>query len=402
MTVRRKPPTPPASLPVLLVIYALGGLLATDTYLPSLPMLPEVFGTTEGEVQFTMTAYFAGVMVANLFYGPLSDRYGRRPVLLGGGVAFLAATLICAAATSIESLTIGRFLQGASVCSLTVTSRATVRDLYDDARVTKLNAYIAMAEGIAPAIGPVIGAEVLVLLGWRWNFYLVFLIAGAALFALFFVLPESNVRKNRHALRMGPVIRIYARILLTRDFLGPVLAAGFVFGGLMLYITAAPFLLIDVMELTEREFAVTQAALVLLYIAGLVAASRLISTIGPKPLLFAGLMAIAGGGCTMHALAMAGFGGYWAFVSPFGLYAIGIGLAMAPMLTRALSVHPQATGSVAALLGTVTMGCAFLGSHLVIWVYDGTTAPIAMALAAISLGAVLIYAVTYWRYTSPR
>ena len=113
-------------------------------------------------------------------------------------------------------------------------------------------------------------------------------------------------------------------------------------------------------------------------------------------------MAIAGGGCTMQALSMAGFGGFWAFVAPFGLYAIGIGLAMAPMLTRALSVHPQATGSVAALLGTVTMGCAFLGSHLVIWIYDGTTGPIATALAAISLGAVLIYAVTYWRHTSPR
>ena len=398
----RRRPIPPAILPWLLVTYALGGLLATDTYLPSMPLLAAVFDTSANHVQFTMTAYFAGVLLANPFYGPVSDRYGRRPVLLLGGVGFLLATLTCAMATSIEMLTVGRFLQGASVCSLTVTSRATVRDLYDDTKVTRLNGYIAMAEGIAPAIGPVIGAEILLLLGWRWNFYMVFVIAGLALAALFLVLPESNVRPNRRALQLRPMLRVYLRILFTRDFLGPVLSAGLVFGSLMLYVTAAPALIIDVMGYTEREFAQTQAAIVAAYIMGLVVTTRLIGRFGPRPFLISGLVLIAISSIVMMALAWAGFGGFLAFVIPFGFYTLGIGLALAPMMTRALSVSRAATGSVASLLGTITMACAFLGSYIVVEVYDGTTTPIVTAVAVMSVGALAIYAATYWRHHPKR
>lgn len=394
----RKRPTPPPVLPFLLVAYALAGLLATDAYLPSLPLLEGVFQASAGDVQFTMTAYFAGVCIANLFYGPLSDGYGRRPILLLGGVGFLLATLTCAAAFSIEMLMVGRFLQGATVCSLTVTSRATVRDLYDDTRVTRLNAYIAMAEGIAPALGPVIGAEILIQLGWRWNFFLVLAMAGAALLALFLVLPESNVRRTRRALQLRPVLRVYMSILYTRDFLGPVLCAGLVFGSLMLYVTAAPFLIIDVMGYSAREFGITQAAIVFVYVIGLVTTTRFIGRLGPRPFLVSGLVLVAGSSVVMMALAWAGFGGYLAFVVPFGAYTFGIGLALAPMMTRALSVSPRATGSVASLLGTITMGCAFLGSHIVVWVYDGTTTPIVTAVAIISVCALVIYAITYWRH----
>jgi len=394
MTEPPHPPKPSSALPVLLVVYALGGLLATDTYLPSMPMLSEVFGTTEQSVQFTLTAYFAGVTIANLFYGPLSDRYGRRPVLLGGGIFFLVATLVCALATSIEMLIFGRFAQGAAVCSLTVTSRATVRELYDDARVTKLNAYIAMAEGLAPALGPVIGAEILLLLGWRWNFFLVLVLAGLALIGLFFALPESNVRPNRDALRPWPIITVYGRLLMTRDFIGPVLAAGLIFGGLMLYITVAPFLIIDEMGLTPREFGQTQGGVVVAYMVGLITSTRLITRTGPVALLCLGLISIVAGGVSMLVLALTGYTGFWSFVLPFVAYALGIGIAMAPMLTRALSADRSATGSVAALLGTLTMACAYIGSQTATVIYDGTTLPVAWAIAGISVGAGIIYVVT--------
>lgn len=391
------PPNPPAVLPFLIIAYALGGLLATDTYLPSMPLLAEEFGTSGKEVQFTLSAYFAGITIANLFYGPLSDRYGRRPILLLGGIAFLMATFVCALATSIEMLTLGRFAQGAAVCSLTVTSRATIRELYDDARTTRLNAYVAMAEGLAPAVGPIIGAEILLLLGWRWNFYLVAAMAGLALLGLFFALPESNTQPNLYALRPGPMARIYGRLLTTRDFIGPVGASGLIFGGLMLYITAAPFLLIDEMGLTPRQFGQTQAAVVLTYIVGLVGTSRLIGRIGPKPLLNLGLVFVTLGGLGMLAMAMAGYTGFWGFVAPFAFYTLGIGVAMAPMLTWAMSANRAATGSVAALLGTLTMACAFLGSHAAIWIYDGRTLPIAIAIAGISCGAVAVYSLSRLR-----
>ncbi len=394
------PPVAPRSLPVLIVLYALGALLATDLYLPSMPLLAEEFGTTPASVQFTLTVYLLGVALANPFYGPLSDRFGRRPVLLLGGVAFLAATLICAYAPSIDVLTLGRFAQGAAVCSLTVTSRATIRELYDDSRVTRLTAYIAMAEGLAPAAGPIIGAEILLWLDWRWNFHLVLIVAGLALIGLFFALPESNVTPNRRALHLGPLLKIYGRLLVTRDFIGPVMAAGLVFGGLMLYITAAPFLLMDSLGLTPREFSQTQAAIVVAYIAGLVGTERLVGRISGQTLLTAGLGAIALGGASMLILTLAGRTGYWPVVAPFALYTFGIGIAMAPLLTRALSANRAATGTVASLLGTLTMSCAFLGSQIATVIYDGTNRPIAWAIGLAALGALAIYVLSERRRTA--
>ncbi len=387
-------PRPPKILPILIIVYALGALLATDLYLPSMPQLTQEFGTNTASVQFTLTAYLAGVALANPFYGPLSDRHGRRPELLLGGAAFLLATQACAFAVSIEMLTIGRFAQGCAVCSLTVTSRAAIRELYDDARVTKLTAYIAMAEGMAPAVGPIIGAEILLLLNWRWNFYLVFTLAGLALIGLFFTLPESNLHPNKRALHLGPLLAVYGRLLVTRDFIGPVAAAGLVFGGLMLYITAAPFLLIDGLGLTPREFSQTQAAVVVGYIAGLVGTSRLVGRVPQAWLLNAGLATVTAGGAAMLALALAGQNDFWAVVAPFALYTCGIGIAMAPLLTRALSANRAATGSVASLLGTLTMGCAYIGSQIATITYDGTSRPVAWAIGAAALGALAIYTIS--------
>jgi Bcr/CflA subfamily drug resistance transporter len=383
-------------LPALIIGYAIGALLSTDLYLPSMPLLTQEFGTQTSAVQQTLTVYLAGLTIANPFYGPLSDRYGRRPVMLYGGVAFLSATLICALSCSVNMLILGRFAQGATICSLTVTSRATIRELYDDARVTKLTAYIAMAEGIAPVVGPVIGAEILILASWRWNFILVFTITSFALVGLFFILPESNLNPNKQALKLRPLLLIYGRLLITLEFIGPVLAAGLVFGGLMLYITVAPFLLIDQLSLTPREFSQTQAGVVVGYILGLVWTSRLVHYCSQKKLLHVGLAAITLGSLSMLSLALCNISGFWAVIMPFVFYTFGIGIATAPLLTYALSTNRAATGSVAALLGTLTMGCAFLGSQTATIIYNGSILPVAWAISFAVLAALVVYTLSVY------
>lgn len=383
---------PPRYLPLLLVAYGISAMVVTDLYLPSMPLLARVFDTTDAQVQWTLTIYMGGFAGAQLIYGPLSDRFGRRPVLLWGGVAFLAATLLCGTARSIETLILARLAQGVAIASLFVTSKALIRELYDDATVVRVTAQISMVESLAPALGPIIGAEILTLLGWRWNFFSVAILASATLAALFLVLPESNQRLNRDALRIGPILATYAQLLRMRRFMAYVLPAGMIFGGLMVYLTSGSFLLIEERGLTPRQFAFAQGFTVACYFAGLMTTSRIVGRSGSLPLIRGGLIAVFLGGGAMATLGLAGIETAWAVIAPFAVFAFGIGLSVPPMMTMALSADSALVGALASLLGAIVMSCAFAGSLLANLIYDGTALSVAIPLGVMSTGAFLIYA----------
>ncbi|MEM7442605.1 MAG: multidrug effflux MFS transporter [Pseudomonadota bacterium] len=384
-------PKPPAILPFMIVMYALASLLTMDMYLPAMPTLQRVLHTSPGQVQLTMTVYLVGFAFSQLLYGPLSDRYGRRPVMLLGGAGFVGATVLCAIAPTIELLIIARFLQGLTIGSLTVTCRATLRELYEPKRGAKLLAYISMAEGLSLALGPIIGAEILLLAGWRWTFWIVAILAGAALLGLYFVLPESNRRKNRDALRAGPLVTTFVRLLTMRRFIGYVLPGGCAFAGLMAYYTVGSFLLRDA-GLSPREFSQMQAIVVVAYLGGLMASSRLIDRLGFGRLILVGFVTVTVGALSMLVFALAGSTSVWAIVGPLALYALGIGSCMAPLIMLALSVDASATGTVAALFGMLTMSIGGLGSLTAQLAYNGHVLSLAIPVACVAVAAVLLFA----------
>ncbi|MEO1224937.1 MAG: multidrug effflux MFS transporter [Pseudomonadota bacterium] len=384
-------PKPPVILPFLIVAYALASLLTMDMYLPAMPTLERVLQTTPGQVQLTMTVYLIGFAFSQLLYGPLSDRYGRRPVMLLGGLGFVIATILCAVSTTIEILIAARFLQGLTIGSLTVTCRATLRELYEPKRGTKLLAYISMAEGLSLAAGPIIGAEILLLAGWRWTFWVVAILAGSALIGLFFALPESNRRKNSQALHLRPLLTIFGRLLTTRRFIGYALPGGCAFAGLMAYYTVGSFLLRDA-GLTPREFSQMQAIVVIAYLSGLGASSRLVERFGFGRLIVGGFATVAIGALSMPALAFAGIDGVWAIVVPLAVYAVGIGSSMAPLIMLALSVNPAATGTVAATFGMLTMSIGGLGSLTAHLAYNGHVLSLAIPVACMAILSVVFFA----------
>ena len=176
----------------LLVLYNFSANLSNDIYLPSMPKLVEFFHSDAATLQFTMTDIDFGVAVPQLFFGPLTDRLGRRPVLILGGLCFLFATLICMSATQIQVLIIGRLLQGIGVCSLNVTTFSILVDLFDYKKRTQIMNKISLFGTLAPLIGPVLGGYILIYLGWRFNFSVVFALAFIGIIGLYFKLPESN------------------------------------------------------------------------------------------------------------------------------------------------------------------------------------------------------------------
>jgi len=385
-------PVPHRLLPTALVVYLIAGFVVTDLYLPSLPLIAEQFAAGETITQASLTLFLLGFAVGNLLFGPLSDRHGRKPIMAFGGIGFLAATLVCALAPSIETFVGARLAQGVMVASVMVVVQTMVRELYDDTKVVKVMSFIAMVEAVSPALAPVAGAEITLALGWRANFWLVLGAGALALLIALRLAPESLPREKRSRAGLAGVFATYVRLARRWDLMAPLLAAGFVFAGLMLYLTVGPFYFVSTLGLGERVFAVTQFVHVLFYIAGLTVTSRLSDRVPLTLLISSGFAATAVGGLGMVASALIFPDHLMTVAVPFAAYAFGIGLAMAPLITRALSADPTATGMVAALIGVVTIGCAFAGSLAAALAYDGGALSIAWPLALTAILAVTLYA----------
>ncbi len=244
----------PVLIPALLVSASFVSILSTDLYTPSLPHLQGVFETDAERVQLTMSLNLLGFALAQLLYGPLSDRIGRRPVLLGGMLGFALASLGCAFAGSIEALILARVLQGMTACAEAVVGYAVIRELYDEAGAVRVLGAYGMAIAFAPAIGPVIGGHMHVLFGWRSNF---FLLTGLILVVAFLIwrkLPETLRQPDPGAVDPRRILRGYLALLGDSAFMAYALIAGMVIAGLFAMVTAFPFLFIERMGVRTEHY----------------------------------------------------------------------------------------------------------------------------------------------------
>jgi DHA1 family bicyclomycin/chloramphenicol resistance-like MFS transporter len=221
-------------IPILLIIFNFTANLSNDIYLPSLPRLIQVFHTSANTVQLTMTIWFAGVAIPQLFFGPLTEKYGRRPILMWGGVCFVISSLLCCVASSIHMLLIARFFQGVGVCSLNVTSFSILSDLYAYKQRIKIMTQISICGTLAPLIGPIIGGYILTLLGWRENFMLIFSLGLISLIGLKLSLPETNLELNTEATKLKRVAANYLSLLKTHGFLTHLIPYCLMLGGLFI------------------------------------------------------------------------------------------------------------------------------------------------------------------------
>src|SRR3546814_190333 len=228
--------TSPGSIALLTFMVALNQM-CMGLYLPSMPSMAEALRTSVGQVQLTLTVFVAGFAVSQLVWGPVTDRFGRRPTLLIGLAVFTVASVACALAGTVEQLTVFRFFQAIGACAGQVVSRSIVRDTTEGAESAKVMSYISLAMSLSPAITPSVGGQLHALFGWRSNFVL--LAATGLLLATITVwrLPETTRRKVRDATSPVPMPRNYGRLLRDRSYVGYILVIGGMFGCLMAYQT---------------------------------------------------------------------------------------------------------------------------------------------------------------------
>ncbi len=226
----------------ILVMIIVGSFIALDLYIPSLPSITHYFATTTGNVKLTITIYLLSFLLLQLVYGPLSDAFGRRKMILTGLSVYALGSIFCVFAPTIHWLIWGRFLQGAGVAAGASLVRVILRDIYEGKKLAQTISVVSSVIAVTPAIAPTIGGYVEYYLGWRWSFIIMLIYVSTMLVMMFFVLPESNKNQQRHALHPKTIFYSYKKLFLQRYFMGYVICSGMGLAGMIMYYSLTPFL----------------------------------------------------------------------------------------------------------------------------------------------------------------
>tara|TARA_R100000005_G_scaffold96605_1_gene85056 strand:- start:3852 stop:5057 length:1206 start_codon:yes stop_codon:yes gene_type:complete len=367
------------------------GPLSTDMYLPTFPSLAEFFSASAAEVQLTLSVFSFGIGVCQLIYGPLTDRFGRRPVIILGLSIFIIASAGCVVADTIEQLILFRFLQALGVCAGLVVPRAMVRDLFAREQAATQLSRMGTIMGLAPAVAPVLGGYVAALYGWQAVFIVPALVAMIIVLVTMLFVDESHQNLNRNALHPGHIIRNYAGLLRSREFLGYSLTGGFAFGALFSFISGSPLVLINVYGVAPEVFGYYFAAMVLGYMTGTLLGPYFTKRKGLNPSIGIGTLIIAAGGLLMTLTAWSGVGTEFSVVIPMVLAAIGIGMVLPQTQAGAMAPFPTMAGSASALSGFIMLGFSALLGYIVAAFYDGTQYSLVYAIALTGCLSAIVF-----------
>ncbi len=382
----------PGSFALTLLLAMLIGLgpLSVDMYLASLPEIARLLNAPAAQVQLTISVYLVGLACAQVIFGPLSDRHGRRPVLLSALGAYLLASLACALATSIEALIAARFLQALGGSGAMVLARATVRDMYEGVRVARELSRMAAIMAIAPLLAPLAGGVLQTLFGWRSNFVALFLFAATAWIMVWFLLPETLRQRAPEPFSLGSTLRSYRRFLAHRSFVVHLGIGMCCMAGLFAWISAAAFVLQDIYGLSPLAFGVAFAIAASGYLVGTSIAARFVMRWGSGRTMGFGTAAMACGGLAMVLAVALGAHVAVALVVTAGVYMIGMGMALPQSQAGALLPFADRAGAAASLFGLCTQTSSATVGAILGHTLSDTAWPLAIAMAlAGCLGLVL-------------
>jgi DHA1 family bicyclomycin/chloramphenicol resistance-like MFS transporter len=367
------------------------GALSIDMYLPAMPSIAQEFRSAPGVVERTLAAFLVGLAAGQLFFGPLSDRVGRRLPLIGGLTLYTAASIACAFSASAELMTFMRFLQGIGACAAIVISRAIVRDLFDHTESARVFSLIMLVFGLAPILAPLLGSIVLEIAGWRAIFALLAAFGACVLAWVSLRLKETRSETTASTARGENPLAALTLLARDRRLLGYMLAGALNSACLFTYISASPSLLMGHFGVGPTTF----AWLFGMNAFGLVAASQvnraLLTRHSPDRILGAACLVIAGAGVLLLVAALAGAGLAVIMALLFSVLS-SFGFIMANANAGALSIDPQRAGSISALLGAsgFAVGAAAMLAVSVL----GTGSPLPMA--AVMCTALFGAAAAYW------
>lgn len=368
-TTRRRPD---ARLILLLGALAACGPLSIDMYLPSLPALAAAFGTSAAAAQSTLTSFMCGFSVGMLLYGPLSDAYGRRPVLLGGIALYTVASIVCAAALSIDALIFVRFLQALGAGAASVLARAIARDAHEATDAARVLSMLSIVTSIGPLLAPLIGGQLLLLGGWRVVFMALTLFGAVCAVTAFLRVPETWPREKRASSALGASFAAYGRLLSDPVTWGHMLCGGMAFASMFAYITATPFVYIDYFHVKPQHYGLLFGLNIVGIISGNVLNTRLVGRMGSLRMISGASFVSVVAALSVALVCLTGWGGLWSIVVCLFFVVGVVGLLSANCTTDLMHRYPHNAGAAAALFGAVQLALGAAASLAVGLFHDGT------------------------------
>jgi DHA1 family bicyclomycin/chloramphenicol resistance-like MFS transporter len=372
---------------VLIAVTATGPL-ALNIMVPSLPGLQRAFDTDYGSVQLVLTVYLIGIAVGQLLYGPLSDRHGRRPLMLAGLAIYLAGSAICLLAPSIGVLVAGRAVQAIGGCAGAVLSRAIIADVYEPERAASMLAYVIMAMVAVPMIAPAIGGALDLWLGW-WAGFAVVLAAGAAvLVATFATLHETHLERRRGA-GFASTISDALHLLRTPAFCGHTFQVAFTTAVFFGFLAGAPYVMVELLGRTPADYGLYFVIVSGMFMLGNFLSGRISASVGSDRMVRTGTTISLVGAAILGVVTAAGQVGALSLFGLMGVIGLGNGLSVSNGLAAAVTADPARIGTASGLAGFLQMGLGAAISYLVGSMMTDSAMPlVAVMLACAALASV--------------
>jgi DHA1 family bicyclomycin/chloramphenicol resistance-like MFS transporter len=382
------------ALTALLAGLSAVGPLTTDMYLPSLPDIARQLSASTAQVQLTISAYLIGFALGQIVYGPLSDRHGRKPVLLAAVGLYCAASVACALSTSIDMLIAARALQALGGSGGIVLARAIVRDLYSGARAGRELSVIGAVMALAPVLAPVAGGLLQTAFGWRSVFVTLVAagVAGAAI--VWLLLPETLAKRAAEPISASSIAKSYGVLARNPGYLAYMGLAAASYAGLFAWISGASFVLQDLYGLSALAFGVAFAVGSVGYMTGSTLSARLTHRVGLDGILGLGGCAVAAGGLAMVAAVALGLGSAASLVVPVALYLAGLGMVLPQSIAGAMSPFPERAGAASSLLGFVQQSVAAIVGALVGVTLGKSAWPLAIGVAVAGCATLALWIAT--------
>lgn len=394
------PKRPPVA--ILIAVSALGPV-ALNLPLPSFPGMQRVFATDYGTVQLALSLFLVGLAIAQLVYGPLSDRFGRRPVLLAGLGVYIAGSVICLLAPTIGVLIGGRVLQAIGGCAGLVLSRAMVRDMFDRERAASMLAYVTMAMVVAPMVAPSVGGLLDVWFGW-WAGFVLMVALGVGVFAASLAILHETHHGDRAPIGFVDMVLGFVRLGRRRVFMGYALCVAFSTAMFHSFLGGAPYVMVDLMGQTPLTYGLYFMFSAGAFMVGNLAAARLTPRLGIDRMMGAGLVLAVSGASASYGFHLAGLLNAETLIGSMALASFGHGMSMPNGLVGAISVEVGAAGAASGLAGFLQMSIGAAASFLVGWMLADTATPLVAALLLTGLLATasFLIGVRPWRAAGPK
>ncbi|ATN37200.1 Bcr/CflA family drug resistance efflux transporter (plasmid) [Rhizobium sp. ACO-34A] len=357
-------------------------------YLPAMPAMSTSLHADAGMVEFTISGYLVGFSFGQLFWGPISDRYGRRLPVALGLILFIIGSAGCALSGSVEAIIAWRIVQAVGACAGVVLARAMVRDLYEGHRAAQMLSTLMVVMAIAPLLGPILGGQIAAVAGWRAIFWVLVGVGLLTLLALF-SLPETLPAERRRHEPLTRAFSRYGQLLTSRRILGYIGAGGFFYAGLYAYIAGSPFAFITYHHVPAQFYGLLFGAGIVGIVVSNLFNKRLVPRLGIEGMLVRGTVGAAVAAIVLGVTTFTDSFGLWGLFVPLLLFIACTGFIVANSIAGALADFSTEAGTVSALVGALQYGSGIAGSGFVGGFADGTPWPMGCVIALCGVGGLL-------------